>query len=138
MMSKHALNFTARGLLKRIGNQKTSRAYRNRETIFRQGDAADAMFYIQDGNVKLSVMSKHGKRAVVSILRQGDFFGERCLVRRCLRMSTATAIHQSSIARAEESDRGADPARACVCEAGYCTSPFTYRSHRGRLRGPTP
>jgi CRP-like cAMP-binding protein len=57
------------------------------------------MFYIQDGNVKVTVTSRRGKRAVLAILRQGDFFGERCLVRRSLRMSTATAIHQSTIAR---------------------------------------
>jgi len=57
------------------------------------------MFYVQDGNVKLSVASKRGKKAVIAILRQGDFFGERCLVRRSLEVSTATAIHQSTIAR---------------------------------------
>ncbi|HZQ18249.1 MAG TPA: Crp/Fnr family transcriptional regulator [Terriglobales bacterium] len=77
-----------------------SREYRHKETIYKQGDAADAMFYVQDGNVKLSVASKQGRRkAVIGILRPGDFFGERCLVRRSLRMSTATAIHQSTITR---------------------------------------
>ena len=99
MVSKDTLNFAAKDLLKKIGKEKTSREYCNQETIFRQGDAADAMFYIQDGNVKVTVTSRRGKRAVLAILRQGDFFGERCLVRRSLRMSTATAIHQSTIAR---------------------------------------
>jgi CRP/FNR family cyclic AMP-dependent transcriptional regulator len=99
MLNRHALNLTSRDLLKKIGNRKTSRGYRHKETIYRQGDAADAMFYVQDGNVKLSVASKRGKKAVIAILRQGDFFGERCLVRRSLRISTATAIHQSTIAR---------------------------------------
>jgi CRP-like cAMP-binding protein len=99
MVNKSTLNFTSRDLLRKVGNQKTSREYRNKETIFRQGDAADAMFYIQDGNVKLTVTSRDGKRAVLAILRQGDFFGEHCLVSRSLRMSTATAIHQSTIAR---------------------------------------
>src|ERR1700720_4220777 len=99
MVNKHTLNLNSKDLLKKIGKQKTSREYRNKETIFRQGDAADAMFYIQDGNVKLTVTSRHGKRAVLAILRQGDFFGEHCLVSRSLRMSTATAIHQSTIAR---------------------------------------
>ena len=98
-MNRHAVNPTSRKLLKKIGNRKMSREYRHRETIFRQGDAADAMYYIEDGNVKLSVASKQGKKAVIAILRQGDFFGERCLVRQSLRMSTATAIHQSTIAR---------------------------------------
>jgi CRP-like cAMP-binding protein len=99
MVSKDTLNFAARDLLKKIGKDKTSREYCNQEIVFRQGDAADAMFYIQDGNVKVTVTSRRGKRAVLAILRQGDFFGERCLVRRSLRMSTATAIHQSTIAR---------------------------------------
>lgn len=99
MVTKHALSFTSRDLLKKIGDQKTSRKYQNKETIFRQGDRADAMFYIQDGNVKLTVTSKRGKRAVLAILQQGDFFGERCLVTRSLTMSTATSIHQSTISR---------------------------------------
>jgi CRP-like cAMP-binding protein len=62
-----SLSFTSRDLLKKIGNQKTSRELRNKETIFRQGDAADAMFYIQDGNVKLTVASRRGKRAVLAL-----------------------------------------------------------------------
>jgi CRP/FNR family cyclic AMP-dependent transcriptional regulator len=103
MANKRTLNFISRDLLKKIGNQKTSREYHNTETIFKQGAAADAMFYIQDGNVKLSVLSKHGKRAIIAILRRGDFFGERCLVRRSRSMSTATAIHQSTIARVKRS-----------------------------------
>src|SRR4029077_6534673 len=103
MVNKHALNLTSRDLLKKIGKQKTSREYRNKETIFSQGDASDAMFYIQDGNVKLTVTSRRGKRAVLAILRQGDFFGERCLVSRSLRTFTATAIQQSTVARVKRS-----------------------------------
>src|ERR1700730_9994656 len=61
------------------------------------------MFYIQDGNVKLTVTSRRGKRAVLAILQQGDFFGERCLVSRSLRTSTAMAIHQSTVARVKKS-----------------------------------
>ncbi len=57
------------------------------------------MFYIQDGNVKLTVTSRRGKIAALAILRQGDFFGERCLVSRSLRTFTATAIQQSTVAR---------------------------------------
>jgi len=99
MISKDTLNFAAKDLLKEIGKEKTSREYGNKEIIFRQGDVADAMFYILDGNVKVTVTSRRGKRAVLAILRQGDFFGERCLMSRSLRMSTATAIHQSTLAR---------------------------------------
>jgi len=103
MVNKHILNLNSRDLLKKIGKQKTSREYRNKETIFSQGDASDAMFYIQDGNVKLTVTSRSGKRAVLAILRQGDFFGERCLVSRSLRTFTATAIQQSTVARVKRS-----------------------------------
>ena len=103
MVNKHSLNLTSRDLLKKIGKQKTSREYRNKETIFSQGDASDAMFYIQAGNVKLTVTSRRGKKAVLAILRQGDFFGERCLVSRSLRTFTATAIQQSTVARVKRS-----------------------------------
>jgi CRP/FNR family transcriptional regulator, cyclic AMP receptor protein len=79
--------------------QTTTRDYRNSQTIFAQGDKADAMFYIQSGNVKLTVVSKRGKKAVIAILRNGDFFGEGCLARQSLRTSTATAIQSPTIAR---------------------------------------
>jgi CRP/FNR family transcriptional regulator, cyclic AMP receptor protein len=103
MVNKHTLNLNSKDLLKKIGKQKTSREYRNKETIFSQGDASDAMFYIQDGNVKLTVTSRRGKRAVLAIMRQGDFFGERCLASRSLRTFTATAIQQSTVARVKRS-----------------------------------
>lgn len=106
MLSDRAINFSSADLLKKIGNRKTSRVYRNKEIIFRQGDTADAMFYIQDGNVKLSVRSRRGKHAVIAILRQGDFFGERCLVKQSLRKSTATSIHPSTIARVKSGTVG--------------------------------
>jgi len=64
MISKDTLNLAAKDLLKKIGKEKTSREYGNKETIFRQGDVADAMFYILNGNVKVSVTSRRGKRAV--------------------------------------------------------------------------
>lgn len=60
------------------------------------------MFYIQNGNVKLTVASKGGKKAVIAILRQGDFFGEGCLVRQSMRVSSATAIQPSTIARVKK------------------------------------
>jgi CRP/FNR family cyclic AMP-dependent transcriptional regulator len=103
MVNARALGLTSKDLLKRIGSHKTSREYRNKEVIFKQGDTADAMFYVQDGNVKLSVTSVRGKRAVPAILRQGAFFGERCLISRSLRLSTATAIHPSTISRVKRS-----------------------------------
>jgi len=67
------------------------------DTIFRQGDASQHVMYIQSGGVKLSVLSKTGKEAVVALLGPGDFFGEGCLAGQPLRMGTATAITASAI-----------------------------------------
>jgi CRP/FNR family cyclic AMP-dependent transcriptional regulator len=100
--SKRALAFDPVKLLKRIGSERTSREYRNKQPIFSQGDAADAMFYVEAGNVKLTVLSKRGKKAVIAIFRQGDFFGEGCLGASSLRMCTATAVQASTIARVEK------------------------------------
>ena len=105
MASKHALTFKPGVLLKSIGSRSSSQEYRNKQPIFSQGDAADAMFYVETGNVKLTVLSKGGKKAVVAIFRQGDFFGEGCLGTPLpLRMSTATAVQASIIVRVEKSD----------------------------------
>jgi CRP/FNR family transcriptional regulator, cyclic AMP receptor protein len=79
------------------GDDTSTQDYRNRQAIFSQGKKADAMFYIQNGYVKLTVKSRTGKKAVLAILRHGDFFGEGCLVSRALRTCTATAIHSCTI-----------------------------------------
>jgi CRP-like cAMP-binding protein len=102
MPDGRALVFDAATFLKRIGNRRTSREYGNKEPVFSQGDAADAMFYVESGNVKLTVLSKRGKKAVIAIFRQGDFFGEGCLGMPSLRMSSATAVHVSVITRVEK------------------------------------
>jgi len=99
MAYTHALAFNPLELFTRIDAQTTAEEYRNKQLVYTQGDKADAMFYVQKGNVKLTVMSKGGKKAVIAILRQGDFFGEGCLATRSLRKSTATAIRPSTIAR---------------------------------------
>lgn len=99
MANTRISNFNRRTFLKKIGTRKTAREYGNNQAIFAQGDAADSMFYIESGNVKLTVLSKGGKKAVIGILRQDDFFGEGCLARGAVRSSTATAIHPSTIAR---------------------------------------
>lgn len=71
--------------------------FRTSQTIFAQGDAADAVFYIQKGRVKLSVLSEQGKEAVVAILEPGQFFGEGCLNGQRLRIATTTALEQCVI-----------------------------------------
>ena len=97
-MSRRTLTFNSRNFLKRIGTQKTTREYQDQQVVYAQGDAADAMFHIQNGSVKLVVASPRGKQAVIAILGPGDVFGEGCLAKQSLRMSTATAIQPSTIA----------------------------------------
>ena len=99
MKNKRTLILNSRDFLKNIGTQKTTREYRNQQDVYLQGDAADAMFNIQQGNVKLTVESKRGKKAVIALLGRGDSFGEGCLVEQSRRMSTATTIQPSTIIR---------------------------------------
>ena len=89
--------FNAQAFLDSAGIEKSIVPYGRGETIFRQGDACEAVLYIQTGGVKLSVFSKTGKEAVVAMLGPGDFFGEGCLAGQPLRMGTATAITASMI-----------------------------------------
>jgi len=75
--------------------------YRAGDRIFDQGDAAKDVFFIRAGRVKLSVLSKQGKEAVVAILKDGDFFGEGCLAGQLVRMATAVAISDCSLTKLE-------------------------------------
>lgn len=79
--------------------KRSSREYRAKERIFSQGDPADAVFYIQSGKVKLTVVSARGKEAVVGILSEGSFFGEGCLAGQPRRMASATAMVPAAILR---------------------------------------
>jgi len=97
------LSFDSRKLLNKVGSRKTTREYQDQQTIYSQGDVADAMFHIQSGNVKLTVRSRRGKKAVIAILGRGDIFGTGCLAKKqSLRMSGATAVHPSTISRVEK------------------------------------
>lgn len=82
---------------------KHSHEYPDKTAIFSQGDAADAVFYIRTGKVKLTVVSKRGKEAVIAILVEGSFFGEGCLAGQPLRMSSAHTVSRSVIIRVEKS-----------------------------------
>jgi CRP/FNR family transcriptional regulator, cyclic AMP receptor protein len=97
MTIKRAVNLKPSVLLKKIGERQSSRAYRNNQEIFFQGEAANSLFYVESGNVKLTVESKRGKKAVIGILQEGAFFGECCLGSQAVRLSTA--IHPSIIVR---------------------------------------
>jgi CRP-like cAMP-binding protein len=98
-MRNAALAFDPNTFLTKIETGKTTRDYRNKQTVFSQGDPADAVFYVQSGKVKLTVVSTRGKEAVIGVLERESFFGEGCLTGQPLRMSTASAIQPSSIVR---------------------------------------
>jgi CRP/FNR family transcriptional regulator, cyclic AMP receptor protein len=102
MKSKGQLRFEPKNFLAKIQTGKTTADYRKRQAIFSQGDAADAVFFVQKGRVKLTVVSKQGKEAVISILGPGDFFGEACLAGQNQRMATATGLSECSIVRLEK------------------------------------
>jgi len=101
-LKRRSRTFSFQKFLKEVGPQRTIRVYQGRQTIYSQGDLADAMFYIQSGNVKLTVTSRSGKKAVVAILGRGDFFGTGCLAKQSLRRTGAAALTQASIARLEK------------------------------------
>jgi CRP/FNR family cyclic AMP-dependent transcriptional regulator len=94
-------SFDPRKFLAKVGDGKAISNYRKNEVVFSQGEVADAVFYIQQGNVKLVVVSKHGKEAVVAILGPGHFFGEGCLNGHHLRIATARAVDECVITRLE-------------------------------------
>ena len=92
-----AVEFSVQGFLESAGIAGTVVPFRRGEAIFSQGDVSDHVMYIQSGGVKLSVLSKGGREAVVAMLGPGDFFGEGCLAGQPLRMGSATAVTPSSI-----------------------------------------
>jgi CRP/FNR family transcriptional regulator, cyclic AMP receptor protein len=89
--------FDPNAFLSKVGAGKTILRFGKNQRVFEQGDAADAVFYIQDGSVKLTVLSEQGKEAVVGILEPGQFFGEGCLNGHTLRIATTTAMEECVI-----------------------------------------
>jgi CRP/FNR family transcriptional regulator, cyclic AMP receptor protein len=94
--------FDLKVFLAKTRGGKENAEYGTKQRIFIQGDTADAIFYIQTGKVKITVVSHQGKEAVVAILKDGDFLGEGCLAGQPLRISTATAISECSIMKLEK------------------------------------
>jgi CRP/FNR family cyclic AMP-dependent transcriptional regulator len=94
--------FNPKTFLTKVGGGKTIFKARKNQSIFSQGDPADAVFYIQDGKVKLTVVSQQGKEAVVAILEPASFFGEACLAGETVRMATATSHEEATILRIEK------------------------------------
>jgi CRP/FNR family transcriptional regulator, cyclic AMP receptor protein len=99
---KRVAPFNPKNFLAKVGNGKTTERAPIGHLIFSQGDAADAVFYIKTGRVKLTVVSEMGKEAVVAILGHGDFFGEGCLAGQLVCMATATALDPSMIMRIDK------------------------------------
>jgi CRP/FNR family cyclic AMP-dependent transcriptional regulator len=91
--------FDPKIFLAKVGEGKTISEYRKDQIVFSQGDAGDAVFYIQKGEIKLTVISEQGKEAVVGILGPGHFFGEGCLNGHPLRITTAMAMDECLITR---------------------------------------
>jgi CRP/FNR family transcriptional regulator, cyclic AMP receptor protein len=95
-------SFDPKIFLATVGEGKTISEYRNDQIVFSQGQVADAVFYIQQGKVKLTVVSEQGKEAVIAILGPGHFFGEACLNGQPLRIATTMAIDECVITRLDK------------------------------------
>jgi CRP-like cAMP-binding protein len=99
MVPKRTTPFNPQTFLAKVGQGKTLLQIRKRQLIFSQGDAADAVFYLQEGRVRLSVVSQQGKEAVIAMLEPGGFLGEGCLAGQLVCMATATAVESSTLVR---------------------------------------
>ena len=97
MKGKQKPRFDAEAFLRSAGAGKTIATYQPADVIFSQGDASDTVMYIQEGAVKLSVLSRGGKEAVVAMLGPGDFFGERALAGHPIRLEAATAVTATTV-----------------------------------------
>ena len=96
-MPKAAKSFDPKLFLARVGEGKSILTFGKNDVVFSQGDAADSVFYIQKGKIKVLVVSEQGKEAVVGILEAGQFFGEGCLNGQALRISTTIALEECVI-----------------------------------------
>jgi len=97
--AKHGSYFDPRKFLATMGAGRTAVGFSKNQTILSQGEAADAVFYIQEGKVRLTVVSDAGKEATIGVLSNGDFFGEGCLAGQPLRMASATAMTDCDLLR---------------------------------------
>jgi CRP/FNR family cyclic AMP-dependent transcriptional regulator len=100
--AKKTRDFDPHAFLATIGEGRNVVTFSRKQTIFTQGDAADAVFFIQQGKVTLTVVSKTGKEATLGILSEGEFFGEGGLAGQPLRMGSATALTDCELMRIEK------------------------------------
>ncbi|HWN52509.1 MAG TPA: Crp/Fnr family transcriptional regulator [Xanthobacteraceae bacterium] len=104
MKRKGKLPFDPKVFLSKVNGGRTISDYRKDQNVYRQGDPADSVFFIQSGKVKKTVVSEHGKEAVVALLGPGDFFGEACLAGELLRLATVSAMTKCVIVRISKAD----------------------------------
>jgi CRP/FNR family cyclic AMP-dependent transcriptional regulator len=102
LASKNRREFNPQAFLATIGEGRKAMLFPKKQTIFAQGDPADAVFYLQAGKVRLTVVSRTGKEATLGILSERSFFGEGSLAGQSLRMGTATAITNCAVLRIEK------------------------------------
>jgi CRP/FNR family transcriptional regulator, cyclic AMP receptor protein len=102
MRRKPIVSIVPQIFLAKVNGGRTISAYQKGQIVFSQGETADSVFYIQEGKVKLTVLSERGKEAVVAILGTGDFLGEGSLAGQPLRMATAAAMEKSGIMRLQK------------------------------------
>jgi CRP/FNR family cyclic AMP-dependent transcriptional regulator len=100
--AKKISKFDPQAFLSTFNGGRKITDFPKKQTIFVQGDLSDAVFYIQKGKVKLTVVSQRGKEATIAILGEGEFFGEGCLTGQPLRLSSATAMTDCSVMRIEK------------------------------------
>ncbi len=101
-LARKKRDFDPKEFLATIGDGRKVVAFSKKQTIFAQGDAADSVFYVQQGKVRLSVVSKVGKEASLGILSEGQFFGEGGLAGQALRMGSATAMTDCELLRIDK------------------------------------
>jgi len=94
--------FNPQIFIKQVGSGKTLLKSPKRQILCSQGDTAEAVFYVQAGKVKLTVVSPQGKEAVIAMVETGSFFGEGCLAGQLVHLATATAVDDSTIVRIEK------------------------------------
>jgi hypothetical protein len=99
LVVKKKRDFDPHAFLATLGEGRKSLLFQKKQGIFAQGDTADAVFYLQTGKVKLTVVSKTGKEATVGIVGEGAFFGEGSLAGQALRMDSATAMTEEVVDR---------------------------------------
>ncbi len=103
MAIRRRRSFNSTSFLAKVGEGRSIGQYRENQVIFSQGDAGDAVFYVQKGKVKVTIVSEQGKEAVIAILGTDEFFGEGCLAGQVMRISTVRAMTDSVIVRLEKS-----------------------------------